>query len=379
MEVRVKSSWLKNLLQYALGLGLLGVIVYMYWSPKPGKTNYNEQALTLLAGSLADVHIRTEKSTPGLGDLIFRPINYWILTAACLVWTVSLLITIYRWYVLVRAQELPFTLRNALRLGLVGYFFNSFLPGGVGGDIFKAVVLAREQSRRTVAVATIVVDRVLGLWTLGWVVAISGFFFWMTDNPTLVENESLKTIVRITALIVIVSGAIFILMGMLSEKHSDSIASKLEKFPKIGGSLAELWRAGVMYRRKLKALGYAFLLTVVGHFGWVLIFYLCVTSFPDVKAAAFSEHMLIVPVGMTAQALFPMPGGVGGGEAAYGWLYTLVGLPATGGILGCLVQRIIAAGIGVIGYLIYARMRKEIPEGELAQAEAEPQAQASAA
>lgn len=377
MDVRVKSSLLKNILQYAFGFGLLGVIVYMYWSPKPGKTNFNEQALTLVAGSLADVQIRNEKATPGIGDLIVRPINVWYLAAACLVWTVALMITFYRWYVLVRAQELPFTMRNAFRLGLVGYFFNSFLPGGVGGDIFKAVVLAREQSRRTVAVATIVVDRVLGLWTLGWLVAISGGIFWLTDNPTLVQNESLKTIVRITSLIVIVSGSIFILMGMLSDQRSVSIASTLEKFPKVGGSLAELWRAGVMYRRKLPALGYAFALTLIGHFGWVLIFYLCVSAFSDVKVAAFSEHLLIVPVGMTAQALFPMPGGVGGGEAAYGWLYTLVGLPATGGILGCLVQRIIAWGVGLVGYLIYTRMKKEIPVAELETANEEAQAQAA--
>ena len=372
MEVRVKSSLLKNLLQYAFGFGLLGIIVWMYWNSRPGKTTYEEQALTLVAGSLADVQIRTEKATPGLGELLARPINLGYLAAACVVWTVSLLITFYRWYVLVRAQGLPFTRRNALRLGLVGYFFNSFLPGGVGGDIFKAVVLAREQSRRTVAVATIVVDRVLGLWTLGWLVSISGAIFWLTDNETLVNNESLKTIVRITALIVIVSGSVFILMGMLSDARSTAIAASFERIPKLGGSLAELWRAGVMYRRQLPALGYAFALTLVGHFGWVLIFYLCVLSFPDVRAATFSEHLLIVPVGMTAQALFPMPGGVGGGEAAYGWLYTLVGLPATGGILGCLVQRIIAWGIGLIGYVVYTRMKKEIPAVELEATAATP-------
>jgi uncharacterized membrane protein YbhN (UPF0104 family) len=64
---------------------------------------------------------------------------------------------------------------------------------------------------------------------------------------------------------------------------------------------------------------------------------------------------------MTAQALFPLPGGVGGGEAAYGWLYTLLGKAAIGGILGCLVQRTIAWGVGIIGYVVYTRMKKELP------------------
>ena len=45
--------------------------------------------------------------------------------------------------------------------------------------------------------------------------ATDRYLGWLTDNETLVNNESLKTIVRITALIVIVSGSVFILMGML--------------------------------------------------------------------------------------------------------------------------------------------------------------------
>lgn len=361
----MKSSFWLNGLKYAVGFGLLGAIIYGYWGPTPGKLTYDEKALTLLTGGLADVQIKQDKATPGIGDLLVRPMNFWPLLAASVIWAVALSITFVRWYILVRAQDLPFTVRNAFRLGLVSSFFNSILPGSVGGDIFKAVAIAREQSRRTVAVATIVVDRVLGLWALAWLVAVSGGLFWLTDNPVLATNENLKVIVRVTAFLVIVSGSVFILMGMVPEERSGKIAARLARLPKVGGSVAELWRAGVMYRMKLKSLGAAFCLTVVGHLGWVVIFYLCVLSFPDLKAPAFSEHLLIVPVGMTAQAAFPMPGGVGGGEAAYGWLYTLVGVPATGGIIGCLLQRIIAWGIGMIGYMVYLRMKKEIPPAEL--------------
>ena len=57
-----------------------------------------------------------------------------------------------------------------MRLGMIGIFWNTFLPGAVGGDIIKATFLAREQSRRTVAVATVIMDRALALWALAsWV------------------------------------------------------------------------------------------------------------------------------------------------------------------------------------------------------------------
>jgi glycosyltransferase 2 family protein len=358
---RLPPSFWKGLAQYIIGFGLLGFIIALYWDPKPGKPTDEQKALSLVVGSAADVEAQRAGTRPGLVEAFSQPINPWPLALACVLWCISLLITFVRWYILVRAQDLPFTVRNAIRLGLVSYYFNSILPGSVGGDILKAVAVAREQSRRTVAVATIVIDRVIGLWALAWLVALAGGVFWALGNPLLLGNEALKMIVRVTAGIVVGSAAVWSLMGLLSPERSDAIASWLDRLPKIGGSLAELWRACWMYRRKKTAVAIALGMTLVGHAGWVLIFHLCVSAFPEIDSATLPEHVLIVPVGMTAQALFPLPGGVGGGEAAYGWLYTLLGKAAVGGILGCLVQRVIAWGIGFIGYIIYTQMKKELP------------------
>jgi uncharacterized protein (TIRG00374 family) len=354
-------------IQYAVGFGLLAVILWMYWNGKPGRPTDDQKALSLVAGAAVDVQAQREGATPGLVEVFTRPINPWPLVLAGALWCVSLLITFVRWYLLVRAQDLPFTLRNAIRLGLVSYYFNSILPGSVGGDILKAVAVAREQSRRTVAVATVLIDRVIGLWALAWLVALSGGVFWAMGNPYLLHNEALKMIVRVTAIIVFSSAVIWSLMGLFSAEKSEAVARRLMKFPKVGGSIAELWRAGWLYRRKKTAVAIALGMTLVGHAGWVVIFHLCVSAFPDIDSATLPEHLLIVPAGMTAQALFPLPGGVGGGEAAYGWLYTLLGKAAVGGILGCLVQRVIAWAIGLVGYIIYTRMKKELPPVEEAQ------------
>ena len=355
-----RSAW-KLLFQYLVGFGLLAVIIALNWRAKPGKPNDNQKAVSFLAGAPADAHAQIVGASPGLVEIFSQPINPWPFALACVIWVVALFITFFRWYLLVRAQDLPFTLRNAVRLGLVSYYFNSILPGSVGGDILKAVAVAREQSRRTVAVATILIDRVIGLWALAWLVALAGGVFWALGNRYLLENEALKTIVRLTAGVVLGSAIIWSLMGLFSPERSAAVAARLGRFPKFGGPIAELWQAGWLYRRKKTAVAAALGMTIVAHLGWVFIFHLCVSSFPEVDSATFPEHLLIVPVGMTAQALFPLPGGVGGGEAAYGWLYTLVGKAAVGGILGCLVQRMIAWGIGLIGYVAYTQMKRELP------------------
>jgi len=355
-RARLSRTFWKNLIQYVIGFGLLAFIIFRFWDSRPGKPTDEQKALSLVAGAAVDVRAQQEQATPGLVETFSRPIDFAPFVLACVLWVICLFITFFRWYLLVRAQDLPFTIRNAIRLGLVSYYFNSILPGSVGGDILKAVAVAREQSRRTVAIATIVIDRVIGLWALAWLVALAGGIFWVLGNPYLVGNEALKMIVRLTAGLVLISAIVWSAMGLFSEARSESIARRLERVPKVGGPLAELWRACWLYRRKKTAVAAALGMTLVGHCGWVFIFHLCVQSFPDIDSATLPEHVLIVPVGMTAQALFPLPGGVGGGEAAYGWLYTLLGKSAIGGILGCLVQRVVAWGIGFIGYIVYTRM-----------------------
>ena len=64
-------------------------------------------------------------------------------------------------------MALPFRIRDAFRLSFLSYLLNFVSVGSVGGDLFKAFFIAREQpGRRTEAVATVVVDRIVGLYGL---------------------------------------------------------------------------------------------------------------------------------------------------------------------------------------------------------------------
>jgi hypothetical protein len=331
-------SW-KSLLMYAIGVGLLGWVLSANWSPKvqPDGT-----------------------STPGLSELLQKPVNPTPLIFAAMIAAFSLLLTFYRWYLLVRAQNLPFTFQNALRLGLVGFFFNSFLPGSIGGDAVKAYGIAKEQSRRTVAVATVLIDRGIGLWGLVWLVAIAGGILWVLQDPILLSNPGLFWIVKLSWIVTASSVSVWVLLGFLPERRAARFAQRLKWFPRVGNSLAEFWGAVWMYRKQSKAVAVALGLALVGHVGFVMSFHFATRIFESStggsELASVHEHLVLVPVGMVVQALFPAPGGVGGGEAAFGWLYTLVGKPFVSGVLGCLTQRILTWGLAMIGFLLYIRM-----------------------
>jgi uncharacterized protein (TIRG00374 family) len=316
------------LLKYGVGLGLLAWVIAHNW------------------GDLKNVFSRRVHAGPLL-----------IATGICVV---GLLITFLRWHLLVRAVGLPFSRYDAIRLGLVGYYFNTFLPGAIGGDIVKGFAIAREQGRRTLAIATVLIDRIIGLWALIWFVAIIGSVFWILDDPIL-KNPKLMAIVLFTIVFVAVSMTIWVGVGFLSEERAARIAARLQRVRKVGGSLAELWRACWTYRKKSRAVLAAMLLSMVGHTGWVLVFHYSVHAFeipnPEVDVGTLPEHMIIVPVGMTVSALILVPGGIGVGEAAYAELYKILGKPEVNGIVGCMAQRVIFFGIGLLGYLVYTRMR----------------------
>src|SRR5262249_24521893 len=280
----VPKKLLITLLKYGLGFGLLAWVVYANWDGENG-----------------------------LGQALEKPIRVAPLILATVICLTSVLLTFVRWYILVRAQDLPFAFPNALRLGLVGYFFNTMLPGSVGGDLVKATFLAREQSRRTVAVATVLLDRAVGLCGLFWLAAILGGIFWATGGLHEVARSdlavtTLETIVIVSAAIMAASLIFWILLGLLPFHRAERFAGRLARFPKIGHQLAEFWRAVWIYRCRGRAIGIALLLAIVGHAGFVLTFYFAAQVLtPLSEIPTVGPHYLIVPARMTIQASFPTP------------------------------------------------------------------------
>jgi len=355
----VKKKLLISLAKYGLGVGVLAWVIGSNWAPGgPG---------TGLSGLL---------KPPRLGPLI----------AASAIYLVSVLITFLRWYVLVRAQDLPFTVLNSIRLGLIGLFFSTCFPGSVGGDIVKAYCIAKEQDRRTVAVATVVIDRVVGLWALFWLVVLAAAVFWLAGDSSLERNPDLQTIVLSTTTVIALSSVMVLVLMLLPQRTAQWLDDRFHAVPKLGHSLGQLWRAVWLYRSRWRSVLLALVMSLVGHCGFVLTFYFAAQVFlapaQETLLPSLAENFLIVPVGMAIQAGFPTPGGIGGGEAGFGWVYSLAGsAPVNGmtlyelGVAGSLTQRLITWVLGAVGYFVYLQMKPQI---DVAQVEAEVESEAGA-
>ena len=319
-------------------------------------------ALLKIGGSVAIIAYlvyQAQKST-AFTDLRDQPKQWDLLAAASALLAASLLLTIVRWLYLVRALEIPFTFKDALRLGFVGYLFNLAPLGIVGGDLVKGLMLARENpGRRTKAFASIIVDRLIGLYLLIVIasigVVVTGLWWQAPRNVCLV---CVGTVI-VTALSTVV--VVWLLMPAFTEGR---FAAWLCRWPRIGHHLANLIDAVRLYRRSPGVLILSTILTVGVHTFTTLSIYLIARGLPG-SAQSLATHFVIVPVAMVA-ACFPLP--MGPFEAALALLYASIPGPAGvavtwgKGAVVALAYRILTVFVAGVGMCYYLGSRREVTE-----------------
>jgi uncharacterized protein (TIRG00374 family) len=327
--------------QYLLAAALLVWVIWKAWGT-PG------------SNGLGDVWTRHIAPPPNVAR---APVHWDYLLMGFLVYAAAVFLTLVRWYLLVRAQRLPLSAGDGLRLGLVGCYYNAFLPGSVGGDLVKAAVLVRGQQRRTVAVATVVMDRVIALWGLVWLVAALGSIFWLCGGLEGKAKGPATGIVTTALAIVAVSLCVWFVMGMLPDERAERFAGRLRRLPKVGNQLAELWGAAWLYRSRQRSVWVAMVLSWASHVGFIVAFYCSALVLYDENSGtplpSLLQHFLLVPIGMVISAAPLFPGGAGITEAGFGGLYELFSCPMQNGTLMALVNRLMMITFGLIGFVIY--------------------------
>jgi uncharacterized protein (TIRG00374 family) len=259
-----------------------------------------------------------------------------------------------RWYVLIRGLGVEFRWIDAYRLGFIGYFFNFVSLGSVGGDLFKALFVLREQpGRRTEVVGSILVDRVVGLYTLLLLASLStAWITWQNAGGSLAP-------LRFGIWVSFAIGTVVLVLFLANFLSLRWVAGWLANFPRIAATLFRLESGFQLYRKHPLVLALGILLGGVAHSLHGLCLYLLATSLFQVTPTVV-EHYVMWPVAGAISSLPIAPAGVGTFELALKELYVTLPknaaeiLPQTGTIVG-LAYRIltmIVAGVGVALYWV---------------------------
>src|SRR5687768_3319226 len=127
---------------------------------------------------------------PGLWETL-QKMDLKFLLLSILLMGVILLLGIIRWHMILQVHGLNVPLRRTAQISIIGHFFNSFLLGSVGGDVLKAYYVAREtHHKKTEAVVTVVVDRIIGLSSLLVFACIM-----LPPNWSLISSTRLRAVV----------------------------------------------------------------------------------------------------------------------------------------------------------------------------------------
>jgi len=135
---QVKSEKRKRIFLFLrIGFVVCGIIGAIFWASKEGRW--------------------------GKLTAIFSQMNLWVFAAVLVVFIFCMIIVGLRWWILLRAQSIFIPFWATVRLYFLGWFYNNFMPGAVGGDLVRAWYVTRHTEKKLEAVLTVFVDRVIGL------------------------------------------------------------------------------------------------------------------------------------------------------------------------------------------------------------------------
>ncbi len=243
---------------------------------------------------------------------------------------VTYLVTAWRWRELLGAVDVALGLGEAVRLNLVGAFFNMAVPGSTGGDVVKAWYAARATRRGVRAVLSVFADRIVGL--LGLALFAAGALVVLAGSPGL---EAARTI-TLVALVMLGAGSWVVLSPRLRRWLGlGRLASRLP-FHTV---LSEVAAALRLYRERPRALLLALLVSMGNHALASVAVYLLAGGL-GIQGLTFGRALALVPVANLFGAIPLLPGGWGVGEAAFAYLFSRVGIPPTEAVTLSVVYRL---------------------------------------
>jgi uncharacterized protein (TIRG00374 family) len=281
-----------------------------------------------------------------------------VVAIVLLVLAAVVVLTAWRWQRLLRALDLRLPFGQAARLSWIGLFFNIAIPGATGGDVVKAFYAARVLGAPTRAVVSVFVDRVLGLLAL--VLLAGGAVLLAPSDPA---YDTPKRLVLLCLAGALVGGAVVLSRRL---RRALGLAALLRRLP-FAHVLAEADAALRLYRKKPREVGFALLLSLGNHVGFVVAAWLLAGAL-GMRDLGLAPLFVVVPLASLIGAVPLLPGGWGVGEVAYAWLLQPFGVAATEAVSLSVLLRLANLVVGLPGGVLWGLWR-DAPSRETLAAE----------
>jgi uncharacterized membrane protein YbhN (UPF0104 family) len=288
----------------------------------------------------------------GAIDLAVMPAlasTWWLVPIGIALLFTATVATALRLCILLRPRRLYLSLWSSIQLTMIGLFFNTYLPGGTGGDLARIYYATSGNSGRGTELTTVILlDHLVGLFAL---VILPVLIVLILPGLAGVRVLRDLTLIAVIFAAIILTALLVSFTPQLRDNRFLTMAFR--KLPL--GKYAE--RAlGVVhdYRHNLGTLLAAVGLSLVSDALTVIVMLMIAQV---ANPSGFVASMIIlIPLGLVANAVPVTPGGLGVGEAAFARLFAAADL--RGGAEVLLGWRVLMILVGLSGLVFYLRGRK---------------------
>jgi uncharacterized protein (TIRG00374 family) len=242
------------------------------------------------------------------------------LAGALGLYLVMILVSAWRWRVLLDAQHITASFAWLTNSYLVATFFNNFLPSNIGGDVIRIRDTAPQAGSKTLATTIVLLDRGLGLLALVFVAAVGSSLAARSSaavgpfGPGLLWL-GLAALTLVGALVLFRPDGVRIVLAPLERLHQEWVGERLlrlttalEKFRAAPQALATGLVGGIIVQLVLVA------------------FYAAISSALSIPIS-LAHLAILVPVSFIVQMLPLSVNGFGVREATFSLYFARLRLP----------------------------------------------------
>ncbi len=247
----------------------------------------------------------------------------------------------------------------SFKIILVGFFFNNFLPGGIGGDLIRLHYLKRYSGLSySESASSVFIDRLLGFVGLGFLTIIVMVFLEITGLIDILHFS--KEIILLPIVSTIPLAIICFMFILRSERIFNWLNSIVQRL--YWGQQLAIVLSGVkryMHRRRL-----LFLITMLGTLSHLAVIgAIAALAYYLIGYEAVVPSLLSAPVVFLASIIPVTPGNIGWTETVAETIFSLFSLE--GGAILFILWRCIYSAFSLSGGILYLYMDKlNIPKKE---------------
>jgi uncharacterized protein (TIRG00374 family) len=279
----------------------------------------------------------------------------WLATALAL-YLGMVLLSAWRWELLLRAQHVSASFSRLTNSFLVAVFFSNFLPSNIGGDVIRIRDTARAAGSKTLATTVVIVDRGIGLLGLVFVAALGASLAARGSEAIGPIGPGMLWLALAGALalatpVIVAPHRVGQMLAPLRRLHQEWVETRIER---LTGALAK-------FREAPSALVACFVGAILVQA--VLVGFYVAIAYALHLRVPIAHLAIVVPVSFVVQMLPVSVNGWGVRESTFGFYLTRLGLP----LESALALSFIGAGLTMLfslsGAVVYLTRRRDQPEG----------------